>query len=43
VASLSAAVQRAGGSTALPGDALDDALEQRAAYIEVHESTFSSP
>ena len=35
VASLSAAVQRAGGSTELPGDALDDALEQLAAYIEV--------
>jgi hypothetical protein len=43
VASLSAAVQRAGGSTALPGDALDDALEQRAAYIEVHGSTLSLP
>jgi len=35
VASLSAAVQRAGGSTALPGDQLDEALEQVAAYIEV--------
>lgn len=34
VATIAAAVQRAGGSTAHPGDLLDKALEQRAAYIE---------
>ncbi len=35
VASLSAAVQRGGGSKSLPGTQLDEALEQIAAYIEV--------
>ena len=34
LASISAAVRRAGGSVAHPGPALDDALELRAAYIE---------
>jgi zinc protease len=34
VATVAAAVQRAGGSTAHPGDVLDKALEQKAAYIE---------
>ena len=34
LASISAAVRRAGGSLAHPGPALDDALELRAAYIE---------
>lgn len=34
VGTLAAAVQRAGGSTTLPGDDLDAALEQLAAYIE---------
>ncbi|EFN56163.1 hypothetical protein CHLNCDRAFT_7930, partial [Chlorella variabilis] len=34
LASLSAAVQRSGGSWQHPGQALDDALEDRAAYIE---------
>lgn len=34
VATVSAAVQRAGGSTAHPGDTLDRSLEQRAAFIE---------
>lgn len=34
VASISAGVQRAGGSVAHPGAVLDEALEQRAALIE---------
>ena len=34
VASIASGVQRAGGSTAHPGTALDEALEQKAAYIE---------
>ena len=34
LATIAAAVQRAGGSTAHPGTALDEALEQRAAFIE---------
>ena len=31
---IAAAVQRAGGSVDHPGSALDEALEQRAAFIE---------
>ncbi len=34
VATIAAAVQRAGGSVAHPGNALDEALEQKAASIE---------
>ena len=34
IASISAGVQRAGGSIAHPGAVLDEALEQRAALIE---------
>ena len=34
LATLSAAVQRSGGSRQHPGQALDDALEERAAAIE---------
>ena len=34
VASIASGVQRAGGSIAHPGTALDEALEQKAAYIE---------
>lgn len=34
VATIAAAVQRAGGSLAHPGTALDEALEQKAASIE---------
>jgi zinc protease len=34
LATLSAAVQRSGGSTSHPGAALDEALEERAASIE---------
>lgn len=39
---MSAAVQRAGGSQVLPGDQLDEALEQIAAYIEVPLACFVS-
>ena len=34
LATIAAAVQRAGGSINHPGSALDEALEQRAAFIE---------
>lgn len=34
MASIASGVQRAGGSAAHPGTALDEALEQKVAYIE---------